>query len=111
MAELGSVAMSVRTAVTKASGDANAWIASYTAKDGWYRLDQTQRRLEAWVGNLDDGTEERPLGVVRRAYEDACYAMADGFTKALAKAGWSASGSLHQTKIFSDIVSDRPKPV
>ena len=111
MAELGSVAVAVRAAVAKASGDANAWVEAYTAKGGWYRVDQAQRRLEAWVANLDEEPEERPLGVVRRAYEDACHAMADGFTKALAKAGWSASGSLHQTRVFSEVVAERPKPV
>jgi PglZ domain len=115
MAELGSVAMSVRAAVNKTAGDANAWIDAYTAlsleKRGWYRVDQAQRRLEAWVANLDDEPEERPLGVVRRIYEDACHAMADGFTKALAKAGWTASASLHQTRVFSEVVSVRPKPV
>lgn len=115
MAELGSVAMSVRAAVNKTAGDANAWIDAYTTlsleKRGWYRLDQAQRRLEAWVANLDDEPEERPLGVVRRTYEDACHAMADGFTKALGKAGWTASASLHQTRVFSEVVSERPKPV
>ena len=111
MAELGSVAMSVRTAVNKTAGDANAWIDAYTAKGGWYRLDQAQRRLEAWVAKLDEEPEERPLGVVRRTYEDACHAMADGFTKALSKAGWTATASLHQTRVFSEVVSERPKPV
>jgi len=111
MADLGSIAISVRTAVNKAGGDANAWIDAYTAKDGWYRLDQAQRRLEAWVAKLDDEPEERPLGVVRRTYEDACHAMTDGFTKALANAGWTASASLHQTRVFSEVVSERPKPV
>lgn len=111
MAELGSVAMSVHTAVSKASGDPNSWIEAYTAKDGWFRLDQTQRRLEAWVANLDEEPEERPLGVARRAYEDACQAMASGFSKALVKAGWTISGSLHQTRVFGEIVSERPKPV
>jgi hypothetical protein len=111
MAELGSVAMSVRTAVNKTVGDANVWIDAYTAKGGWYRLDQAQRRLEAWAANLDEEPEERPLGVVRRAYEDACHAMAGGFTRALAKAGWSATASLHQTRIFSEVVAQRPKPV
>jgi hypothetical protein len=111
MAELGSVATSVRAAVNKTAGDANAWIEAYTAKGGWYRLDQAQRRLEAWVANLDEEPAERALGIVRRTYEDACQAMADGFSKALAKAGWTASASLHQTRIFSEVVSERPKPV
>ena len=111
MAELGSVAVQVRAAVNKMSGDARAWLDAYTGKDGWYRLDQAQRRLEAWIANLDEEPEERPLAVVRRAYEDACYVMADGFTKALAKAGWTVAGALHQTRVFSEVVSEQPKPV
>lgn len=111
MAELGSLAVTVRAAVGKAVGDANAWVAAYTSTDGWFRMDQAQRRLEAWVANLDDEPEERSLGVVRGAYEDACHAMADGFTKALIKANWAASASMHQTHVYSEIVSERPKPV
>lgn len=111
MAELGSVAMSVSAGVNKTAGDAGAWIDAYTAKDGWYRLDQAQRRLEAWVANLDDEAEEKPLGIVRRAYEDACQAMADGFTKSLVRANWAVAASLHQTRVFSEVVAERPKPV
>jgi hypothetical protein len=111
MAELGSVAVAIRVAVSKASGDVNAWIEAYTAKDGWHRLDQTQRRLETWVANLDDEPDERALGIVRRTYEDALHLMATDFVKLLVKAGWVASTSLHQTRVFSEIVSDRPKPV
>lgn len=111
MAELGNVAMEVRKAVSKTSGDATAWLDAYISKDGWFCLDQAQRRLEAWVANLDDEAEERPLGVVRRAYEDACHAMAEGFTKALVKGGWTIPGALHQTRIWSEVVADRPKPV
>jgi len=111
MAELGNVAMEVRKAVDKTSGDAAGWLDAYVSKDGWFRLDQTQRRLEAWVANLDEEPEERPLGVVRRAHEDTCHAMAEGFTKALVKAGWTVPGALHQTRVWSEVVADRPKPV
>lgn len=111
MAELGNVAVHVRKAVHKTSGDTAVWLDAYVSKDGWFRLDQAQRRLEAWVTNLDEEPEERPLGVVRRAHEDACHAMADGFTRALVKAGWSVPGALHQTDIWSEVVTDKPKPV
>jgi hypothetical protein len=111
MAELGSLGVTVRAAVGKAGGDANAWIGAYAAKNGWFRLDQAQRRLEAWVANLDDEPDERPLGVVRGVYEDCCRAMADGFTRALVAAKWTVSTSLHQTRIYSEIVSEQPKPV
>lgn len=111
MAELGSLGVVVRAAVSKAAVDANGWIDAYAAKDGWFRLDQAQRRLEAWVANLDDEPDERPLGVVRGVYEDACRAMADGFARALVAAKWTVSASLHQTRIYSEIVSEQPKPV
>ena len=111
MAELGTVANSVKAAVAKAGGDVNAWVEAYTSKDGWYRVDQTHRRLEAWVANLDDEPEERALGVVRRLYEDVCQSMADGFTKVLVKANWAVSMSTHQTRIYSEVVAEQPKPV
>ena len=54
---------------------------------------------------------ERPLGVVRGAYEDTCRAMAEGFTKAMVRANWTTSTALHQTHIYSEIVTEQPKPV
>jgi hypothetical protein len=113
MAELGGLARAVGAAVGKMSGNAAAWFDAYVSQDGsgWFRLDQAQRRLEAWIPNLDEEPEERPLGVVRRAYEDAVHAMAEGFTRALDKAGWTVAGALHQTRIWSEVVADRPRPV
>lgn len=113
MAELGKVAAEVQAAVAKASGDAAAWLDAYTSRsgDGWFRLDQAQRRLEAWVANLDEEPEERPLAVVRRAYEEVVHAMAEGFTKALGRSGWAVPGALHQTRVWSEVLGDRPKPV
>lgn len=113
MAELGNVAVAVRAAVSKMTGNAAAWFNAYVAQDGsgWFRLDQAQRRLEAWLPNLEEDAEERPLGVVRRAYEDAVHAMAEGFTKALDKAGWNVDSALYQTRVWSEVVANRPKPV
>jgi hypothetical protein len=111
MAELGNAAVSVHTAINKVVGDSSAWLNAYTANDGWHRLDQAQRRLEAWVATLDEEPEERALGVVRRAYEDACYLMADGFTKALIKSRWIVPGALPQTRIFGEAISNSAKPV
>lgn len=115
MAELGRVAMDVSKEVSKTSGDAAVWLDAYVAPNrpgnGWFRLDQAQRRLEAWVATLDEEPAERPLSVVRRAHEDTCHAMAEGFTKALAKAGWTVPGAFHQTSIWSEVVADKPKPV
>jgi hypothetical protein len=111
MAELGRLCASVRGALSKTGSDAKAWIDAYTSKDGWFRLDQAQRRLEAWVANLDDDPPERPLGVVRSAYEETARAMADGFTRAMIQANWTVPALLHQTHIYSEVVAERPKPV
>jgi hypothetical protein len=111
MAELGRLSVNVKAAVGKASGDASTWIDAYASKEGWFRLDQAQRRLEAWVVNLDDEPDERPLGIVRSAYDEACRAMAEGFTKTLAAAKWTVPDALHQTRIYSEVVSAQPKPV
>ncbi|MFS8066739.1 MAG: PglZ domain-containing protein, partial [Byssovorax sp.] len=111
MGELGLVASSVRSALATTGNEPEKWFEAYTAKDGWYRMDQAQRRLEAWVTNLDEEPEERPLGVVRRVHEDTCHAMAEGFTKALVKASWTVPGTLPQTRIYSEVVAERPRPV
>ena len=111
MAELGRLCVTVLGAVAKAGADVNAWIDAYTSNDGWFLLDQAQRRLEAWIVNLDDDPQERPLGVVRGAYEDTCRIMADGFTKAMVRANWTAPNFLQQTHTYGEIVSEQPKPV
>ena len=111
MAELGTVALTVRGAIPTVGSNPSQWMDAYSKTGGWYRLDQAQRRLESWVANLEDEPEERPLGVVRRAYEDTCHIMTEGFTRSLVAANWTAASSLQQTHIFSEVVSIRPKPV
>ncbi len=111
MADLGAATLSVRSEITSVNNGPSRWVESYTRKDGWYRLDLAQRRLETWVANLEEEPEERALGVVRRSYDDTCTVMAEGFTKALRKANWSGPTGLHQTHIFGEVVSDVPKPV
>jgi hypothetical protein len=113
MAELASVAASVHAAVKGFTGDADAWIAAYASlKDGWYRMDRAHRHLETWVSsNLYEEPDERALGIVRRAYEDTCDAMARGFSQAFVRGGWMAQDTQHHTQVFSDVVASRPKPV
>jgi hypothetical protein len=111
MADLGRVAAVVRAEVGTMTGSALAWIEAYTRTDGWYRLDLAQRRLESWLTQLDEDCAEAPLGVVRRAYDEACRVMAEGFTKALVKAHWNTTGVTHQTHVYDDAVATRPRPV
>ncbi len=111
LASLGREADAVNAAARKLIGDVAAWIAVYTQADGWHRLDQMHRKLEWLAIRVEEELDERALGIVRRAYEDACQAMSEGFTRALESAGWAVPGTLHQTHVFSQVVSGRPKPV
>lgn len=111
MAELGTTARAVAAQVAKAGGDADAWVEAYTAPGGWHRLDHAQRRLESLLTTLDEEPAERPLLRVREAYDDACRAMATGFTRALANGGWEMKRALHQTRVHSEVVIGRPRPV
>jgi hypothetical protein len=111
MAELGNTAVAVRAALSHAGSNPDDWIRAYTAKDGWCCLDQAQRRLEALVAKLSEEPDERALGVVRRLYEDVCHSMAEGFGNALARAGWTVSRPMQQTRIYSEVLTSRPKPV
>jgi hypothetical protein len=111
MAELGQVAAQVMAALSKAPADARAWVDAYVAADGWHRLDQVQRRMEAWVAKLAEEPDERPLGIVRRAYDDVCHALAEGFASALVKAKWALPGAPHQTDVFGEFVGGHVTPV
>ena len=112
MAELGTIAEEVRTALDGAPREAPAWIEAYARKDnGWHRLDGAQRRLETWIARLDEDPDERLLGVIRRTYEETCSRMAEGFCKALARAQWHVTGTLSQTHVHSEVVAARPAPV
>lgn len=111
MADLGRIADEVLTEVKSVGGAAGEWVQRYSDSAGWQRLDQAQRRMESFVAKLDDDPPERAIGVVRRAYDDACQAMADGFTKVLAKGDWSVSGLLHQTQVYARVLAELPKPV
>jgi hypothetical protein len=123
MAELGLECKRVQRELVALSDEPKPWVDWYTgtgqvaleeqtvaSPGAGARLDQAQRRLEAWLTTLPDDPDERPLGVVRRAYEDTCAAMADGFSRALRKAQWSVPGALHQTRIQPEILAVKPKP-
>jgi len=110
MADLGLQAARVRGEASRGNGDARVWVDRYTADEGWHRLDQAQRRLEAWLTELDE-VPERPVGIVRQAYDETCRAMADSFVRALVTSGWTVSGTLHKTQVFSEVVARQPRPV
>lgn len=112
MADLGAIAAEVRGAMGSMNDQAPAWVDAYARTNGWYRLDLAQRRLETWVATLEDEPEsERALGHVRQAYEQVAGRMADGFFRAFKKSAWQVPGVLAQTRVWTELVASRPRPV
>jgi len=106
LAELGLAMRDIHLPSNGSKGDPQQWVDGYARRDnGWYRLDQIQRKLEAWVAQMDDEPEvEQALWVIRRQYEETLRKMAEGFTEVFKQAGWSISGILPQTRIYPEVV-------
>lgn len=105
MAELGREVVRIRPLLKKGNGTPRSWVEGYASD--WYRADLAQRALESWVAKLEDEPEpalEKALGLVRRNHEALLKEMTQGYTAALAAAGWSVSGVLHQTRIYPELV-------
>jgi hypothetical protein len=113
MAELGREVVRVQGSVRRVQGGASGTLnpEPRTLVEGyasdWYRADLAQRALESWVAKLEDEPEpalEKALGLVRRNHEALLKEMTQGYTAALAAAGWSVNGVLHQTRIYAELV-------
>ncbi|MBM4118988.1 PglZ domain-containing protein, partial [bacterium] len=105
MAELGREVGRVRPLLKQTAGTPKSWVEGYAID--WYRADLAQRALESWVAKLEDEPEpalEKALGLVRRNHETLLKEMTEGYTAALAAAGWSVSDVLHQTRIYPELV-------
>lgn len=105
MAELGREVARIQPLLKKVDGTPRSWVEGYA--NDWYRADLAQRALESWVAKLEDEPApalEKALGLVRRNHEALLKEMTQGYTAALAAAGWSVSGVLHQTRIYSELV-------
>lgn len=112
MVDLGLIAGAVEATIAKANGNPSVWVDRYVSeKDGWYAIDQAQRRLEAFLSSVDEGVDERAVAKIRTIYENAVRRMSEGFLKALQKSDWTVPGVLPQTRIWSDVVASRPVPV
>lgn len=104
-AELGRAINHARAAVDAKGLDARAWVEGYAATDGgWHQVDALHRRLEEWVGKIDEEPSEAALALVRKEHEELLRRMAEGFFKAFKAANWAIPGVLHQTRIYPELV-------
>jgi hypothetical protein len=107
MVELGQSVKEVGAQLGKLGNDSSAWVAAYTAEDGWHRADAARRSLEALIGRIDEEPESEPaLQRLRQAYEELLQKMAVGFGQALQAAGWAIPKVLPQTRIYPELVEN-----
>lgn len=112
VAVLGLRIGAVKGSLPPTSAGPETWVAGYAAEDGWHRVDAAQRALETWRGRVgDESLFEKAISVVLRDAERLLHDMARGFTAALARAGWSVPGVLHQARVHPDVVATRGGPV
>ena len=57
MADVGGMAVAIRKALPAAGAGPSVWVGSYTAEDGWYRLDFAHRNLEALIARMTEEPE------------------------------------------------------
>lgn len=109
-AELGREIVRIDGELKKPPTSAVAWVSAYEA--GWFEVDRLQRRLESWVGQLDDEPEaEQAIAVVRLAHDELLKRMAIGFGKALAQSGWAVTDVLPQASVYPEAVRSTGKRV
>ncbi len=109
---LGAAVEEVRGGLGRPPGDVAEWVRAYAAPDGWHRMDRLYRDMEGWcAAMLEEPLSERALMEARSAYAETLQRMAEGFTDALAAAGWALSGGTPQTKIFQARVDEGNGPV
>ncbi|WP_213670189.1 PglZ domain-containing protein [Roseococcus pinisoli] len=112
MIELGLAAMRAGVTIAATNDRSADWVQRYVEADqGWYRLDRAQRRLETIAPEVEEEMDERALARVRAIYDDVVRRMAEGFLKALDKDGWMVPDTLHQTRIWSEVVVSCARPV
>ncbi len=107
MAALGGEVERIVPTLGRVGADPAAWVATYSAEDGWHRADGLQRELESWIARMDDDLDDasaRALVVVRREHDELLKRTAEGFARAFRQAGWTFRGVLHQTRIYPDAV-------
>ncbi len=105
MGELVREIERVSPQVARAGTNAAVWLESYTAPDGWHRVDTLHRRLTAWVaGMAEDPEAQEAYGRVERSYDDLLQKQCAGFSRALQSAGWTVPGALLQTHVFPEVV-------
>jgi hypothetical protein len=114
MIEMGRLADDMMATISKADGKPQQWVERYVSAgpDGWYRLDQAQRRLETLLSAIEDeGITDAAVARCRAKYDYVARRQAEGFAKVFENAGWVVPEVLPQHRFWAEIVASLPKPL
>jgi hypothetical protein len=114
MIEMGGLAEEVAATIAKANGKPQQWVERYVAAgpEGWYRLDQAQRRLETLLAAIEgEDVSDAAVGRCRAKYDEIARRQAEGFAKVFQKAGWTIPEVLPQHRFWSEVVANMPRPL
>lgn len=105
-----AAALGMETARVSASLNATtpasstAWVEAYCADGGWFEADRLQRRLEAWVAQMDDEPDaQQAIAVVRHRQDELLKRMAAGFSDALVASGWAVADIPQQAGTYAHV--------
>lgn len=105
---VGEVAKSLERPPPSARG----WVDTYTALEGWHRVDQRFREARYRVTRLEDrGELEKGADRVFGRYDAVLERMATGFVSALQAEGWQLEGVLRQEEVYDRHVARSPEAV
>lgn len=111
MATLGLALQATKTHMQALKDKPDAWFAWYTeGESAGHLVDRRFRELETAVASLEEDPEAEPAySLIRQSYDRFLEECTEGFTKAASNHGWQVPGTLHQTRVFEDVV--RPLPL
>jgi hypothetical protein len=114
MIEMCQLADHVMATIAKANGKPQQWVERYVgaSPDGWYRLDQAQRRLETLLSVIEDEEiSDAAVARCRAKYDNVARRQAEGFARVLQNAGWVVPEVLPQHRFWAEVVANLPKPL
>ena len=86
------------------ANEPDAFITEYSKAEGWYKLDQLQRRLEEKVTSIDElDLLEKAISAGRQAYDSTTAKVSEDFTSSLIDSKWEIISD-RQTGVFDSNV-------
>lgn len=112
LARLALTVEEVGRALERPPTSARGWADSYTAREGWHRLDRRFREARYRLSRTQESsTLEQGAEHVFACYDGLVEQIATGFVEALQADRWDVDGLLRQEEVYDRHVARRSEPV